>query len=112
MRSGCTLIWRDRLLDIWQSPDGRRFTQRKRLAAGVDLDRFEHEAYARAGTVHAVARIKHNRNIGLREAVDVLNKARGGTYKQLRAKQRSWGASPVLHARSVPMSEMVRFAVL
>ena len=81
MRAPGTLYYEDRLVRCFvrRLPDGRRFTyfHGKRVGKDCPLTEEERRTYVERGAVSAVALIRNGRGITLREALGLLNAARG-----------------------------------
>ncbi len=83
------LIETNRLIDVWQKPDGSCFAKAKRLSAAdkiaCPLSTSERQAY-RALLGNSVSIIKHLRDhtrpgISLKEAWDLVKSARAPAYR-------------------------------
>ena len=84
MKTGLMKAYEDNLIVVWMNDDESRslggprwVRQGKRVPKSCSLTYEERRAYVEQGTVATVKLIKKNNPMGLKEAMDLLNAARG-----------------------------------
>ena len=78
----------DALVIRWRDPaTGEDFTQGKRQPRNCLLERTEVRAYVNGGTPRAVRIIMITRRIGLREAKDLLDRAKRGDTRDRQVRE-------------------------
>lgn len=71
----------DRLVIRWREPaTGIALWQGKRVSGKCPIDIVERRAYVSGGPIRAIKIIMHRRNIGLRQAKDLLDQATKGRW--------------------------------
>ena len=66
----------DRLVVEYEFPDGKIVRQGKRVKKDCPLTAEERQVYAQHGTTRVLKALRHNRQISLSEAANLLNSAR------------------------------------
>ena len=82
MKTGCRLIEQDRLVVVVIDDRGRVIRQGKRVPEPFLLSHAERRAYVKEGLVKAVAFVRDCRGISLREAKDLVDRARRWDHDQ------------------------------